>query len=277
MIPLAAGLFGALIGSFLNVVVHRVPLGRSLSSPPSACPRCGHRIQAWDNIPVVSWVLLGGRCRGCRTAISLRYPLVELGTAAFFAVVAWQRYPSGAYDGASGDGWSSAATASGVVLIAFLYLAAVSVALALIDLDTHRLPDRIVLPAYVVGGVLLTTAAAVVGDYPALVRGAIGLAVLWFAYFAMAWLYPGGMGFGDVKLAGVLGLYLGWLGWEQVMFGAFAAFLLGGMFAIVLLATRRADRTSGIPFGPWMLAGAWAGIFFGEQVAEGYLALFGLT
>jgi leader peptidase (prepilin peptidase) / N-methyltransferase len=150
------------------------------------------------------------------------------------------------------------------------------VVLALIDLDTHTLPNRIVLPSYVVGVVLLGAASVSSGDYPALLRAGIGMAALWLAYLAMALAYPGGMGFGDVKLAGVLGLYLAWVGWGALAVGAFAAFLLGGLFSIGLIIARKAGRKSGIPFGPWMLAGAWVGIFFGESIASGYLALVGL-
>jgi leader peptidase (prepilin peptidase)/N-methyltransferase len=272
------GVLGVLIGSFLNVVVYRLPLGLSLASPPSACTGCGQRIKAYDNIPVLSWLMLRGRCRNCKAAISVRYPLVELGTAVLFGVVA-------SWFVSSGDNpsvllrwpWSAPAAAGVLTLAAFLYLGAISIALALIDLDTHRLPNPIVLPAYLVGGALIASAGILTGDYDALVRAGVGLAALWLAYFAMAWFYPGGMGFGDVKLAGVLGLYLGWLGWGPLAVGFFAAFLLGGLFALVLVITRRANRNSGIPFGPWMLAGAWVGIFFGAPIATGYLSLFGLA
>jgi leader peptidase (prepilin peptidase)/N-methyltransferase len=273
---LVAGVFGALIGSFLNVVVYRVPRDESVVSPPSACPSCGHRIRSVDNVPIVSWLTLRGRCRDCRAPISIRYPLVELGTALFFALVA---------------GWALAAPPdnpvttrsnaelAGLALsdIAFFYLAAVSIALALIDLDVHRLPNKIVLPAYVVGAVLLGSAALITGDYERLLGAGIGLATLWLAYFLMAILYPGGMGFGDVKLAGVLGLFLGWLGWGPLIVGSFAAFLLGGVFAVVLLVSRRVTRKGGIPFGPWMLLGAWVGIFAGDTLWSSYLALFGLA
>lgn len=275
LVVIAAGVFGALIGSFLNVVIYRVPQGESVVSPPSACPTCGHRIRGIDNVPILSWVALGGKCRDCRTPIAIRYPLVELGTALFFALV---------------GAWGTTALATGPLLlmsgasliglalslVAYLYLAAVSVALALIDLDTHRLPDKIVLPAYAVGAVLLGSASLITADYGRLLGAGLGLAAMWVAYFLMAVLYPGGMGFGDVKLAGVLGLFLGWLGWGPLLVGAFSAFLLGGLFALVLLATRRVTRKGGIPFGPWMLVGAWVGIFAGDPIWHSYLALFGL-
>lgn len=268
------GSFGLLIGSFLNVVIFRVPAGRSIVSPPSACGGCGTRIRAWDNIPVVSWLVLRGKCRDCRVAISARYPLVELGTAVFFALVAWWVISGEVSTGLTGVGPT---LALGAVLVAFLYLAAVSVTLAMIDLDTHTLPNRIVLPAYAVAAALLTAAAFLMDEPGRILMSLLGGAALFGLYLLMALAYPAGMGLGDVKLAGLLGLYLGWLGWAPLVVGAFSAFLLGGLFALVLLITRRANRKSGIPFGPWMLAGAWLGIFYGEQIATGYLSLFGLA
>lgn len=262
------GGFGLLIGSFLNVVAYRVPLKRSIVSPPSACPTCGTPIRSRDNIPVLSWVLLRGKCHSCQSPISVRYPIVELGTGLFFAAVAlWFGVSTAS---------TSAVIAGVVALLAFLFLAAISVVLGLIDLDTHTLPNRIVLPSYVVGITLLGASSLLAGDYGQLLRAGIGMAALWLAYLAMALAYPGGMGFGDVKLAGVLGLYLAWLGWGTLIVGAFAAFLLGGLFAMGLLIARKAGRKSGIPFGPWMLLGCWVGIFFGDSIAAGYLALVGL-
>ncbi|WP_427007034.1 prepilin peptidase [Pseudarthrobacter sp. H2] len=264
------GVFGLLIGSFLNVVIYRVPNGLSIVSPPSACPSCGHTIKAYDNIPVLSWVLLRGKCRGCAEPISKRYPLVEAGTGVAFAGVALWSWTGGASarpsDGAAGI----------LVLIGFLYLAAISVALGLIDLDTYRLPDAIVLPGYVVAAALFAVASVITGDYSALLRAAVGMASLWTAYLLMALAYPGGMGLGDVKLAGLLGMFLGWTGWGELAVGAFAAFLLGGLYSLILLAAGRASRKSGIPFGPWMLLGAWAGILAGAPLWKGYLALVGL-
>jgi leader peptidase (prepilin peptidase)/N-methyltransferase len=269
-----AGVFGALIGSFLNVVVYRVPAGRSIVSPPSACGSCGTEIRPYDNIPVLSWLVLRGRCRTCRSAISVRYPLVEAATAGAFAVVGWWFW-AGPQASAAGD---PAGIASRVlVVVAFLYLMAISIALALIDLDTRRLPNAIVLPSYAVGLVLLGVAALLGGDPSALTRAAIGGAALFVFYLALALAHPGGMGFGDVKLAGVLGLFLGFLGWAPLLVGAFAAFLLGGLFGIALLVTRRAGRRTGIPFGPWMLAGAWLGVFAGPAIGSAYLALLGLA
>ncbi|MET3564973.1 leader peptidase (prepilin peptidase)/N-methyltransferase [Leifsonia sp. 563] len=267
------GLFGSLIGSFLNVVIFRVPAGRSIVAPPSACGSCGARIRGYDNIPVVSWLVLRGRCRDCGASISARYPLVELGTGlAFAGITVWalERWGFPAE-------LDSHALGAALASIAFLYLGAISIALALIDIDTHRLPNRIVLPAYAVGAVLLTGAAFALGDPAALGRAAIGMGGMLVLYLALALVRPGGMGLGDVKLAGVLGLFLGFLGWGELVVGAFAGFVFGGLFGLVLLVTRRAARGSGIPFGPWMVAGAWLGIVAGDAIAHGYLSLLGIA
>ena len=256
-VTVLVGLLGLVVGSFLNVVVHRVPAGRSVVRPRSACPACGHEIRARDNIPVASWLVLRGRCRDCREPVSARYPLVELGTGLLFAAVTLaflDRELAWAVPG-------------------FLFLAAISVALAAIDLDTRRLPNAIVLPSYPVLAVLLVVASAGQGDWWALARAGIGGAALWALYFLVMMIKPGGMGFGDVKLAGLLGGALGWLGWGTLVVGAFGAFLVGGLFAIGLLATGRAGRGSAIPFGPWMLLGAWIGIFAGEPLWGAYLGI----
>jgi leader peptidase (prepilin peptidase)/N-methyltransferase len=271
------GILGALIGSFLNVVIYRIPAGRSIVSPPSSCSSCGARIRPYDNIPVVSWLVLRGKCRDCQAPISPRYPMVELGTGVVFAVVALWVFSTADF------GWADVTTNDNtlaiqlIVLVAFLYLAAISVALAMIDLDTHTLPNKILLPAYPVAAVLLTAAALVAGEPGRVLTALIGAAALFGLYLALALISPGGMGLGDVKLAGLLGLYLGYLGWGPLIVGAFGAFLLGGVFGLILLATHKAKRRSGIPFGPWMLLAAWLGVFFGDQIAIGYLTLYGLA
>ncbi|WP_432487598.1 prepilin peptidase [Kineococcus sp. SYSU DK018] len=252
-----SGVLGLLIGSFLNVVVHRVPRGESVVSPPSACPSCGHHVRARDNVPVLSWLVLHGRCRDCREPISRRYLLVELLTGVVFALVTWR------------VGITAA-------LPAYLYLAAIAVALALIDLDVRRLPDAIVLPSYPVALVLLAAASAGSGDWGALARALAGAAALFLLYATLWFAHPRGMGLGDVKLAGVLGLYLGWWGWDALAVGGFAAFLLGGAVSLPLLLVGRAGRKSSIPFGPCMLVAALAALFCAAPLAGWYLDLVGL-
>jgi leader peptidase (prepilin peptidase)/N-methyltransferase len=254
---IAAGVAGLLIGSFLNVVIWRVPRGESVASPPSHCPGCDTAISPRDNVPVLSWLLLRGRCRHCGERISVRYPLVELLTAALFALMAWHL----------GADWD---------LPAFLYLAAIAVALALIDIDVHRLPNAIVLPSYPVVAALLLVPAVADGRWDDYLRAVLGGLVLFAVYFLLAFIYPSGMGFGDVKLAGVLGGYLGWLGWGVLAVGGFLGFLLGGVLGALLMAVRRAGRKSKIPFGPFMLAGALIAVFSGQQLADLYLDVVGL-
>jgi len=255
------GLVGLLIGSFLNVVVHRVPAGESVVHPPSACPRCGNRIRPRDNVPVLGWLLLRGRCRDCGEPISPRYPLVEAATALAFAGVAAAVLTAGPTP------W---------VVPALLYLAAVSIALTLIDIDCKRLPDAIVLPSYPVLLVLLAVASGATGDWWSLLRAVAGAAAGFAFYFALAFAYPAGMGFGDVKLAGVLGMLLGWYGWAELVVGGFLGFLLGGVLGLALIALRLGTRTSTIPFGPYMILGTWLAIGWGKDLVDGYLRVAGL-
>lgn len=271
VVPLLVGVLGAAIGSFLNVVIHRVPQGISVVTPPSACPQCAAPIRPLDNIPLVSWLLLRGRCRACAEPIPARYAIVELATALVFAGLAALAAP------AIVSATSPAEVVAGTLeLIALLWFAGIGIALTAIDLDTHRLPDRIILPSYGVLAVLLGGAALLTGVGEAAARAAAGAGILFAFYLALALISPRGMGMGDVKLAGLIGLVLGWVGWAALAVGALAAFLLGGLAAATLIVLRRARRTSGIPFGPWMLGGAWVGILLGEPIARAYLALFGL-
>lgn len=267
VVPLVAGLFGLAIGSFLNVVVYRVPARISLLRE-SRCPSCDAAIRPWQNVPVLSWLFLRGRCASCRTAISWRYPAVELLTGALFAAVACL-LP-----------WRDLAPnlAAGIAaLLAFWWFVASTVALALIDLDTRRLPDVIVLPGYLVGAALFTLACLLGADWWALARAAIGMGAL-FTLYAVLWLVrSGAMGAGDVKLAGLVGLHLGWLGWGPLAVGAVAAFILGGIFGIGLLASGRAGRKTAIAFGPWMVVGAWTGVLAGTGIAHTYAQLTGLA
>jgi len=267
VVVILAGVFGTLIGSFLNVVVYRVPRKLSLVHPGSACPSCGHPIRAIDNIPILSWLLLRGHCRDCGAGISARYPLVELLTAFAFIPVAIIFLPSAT----SAPGL----VADVLVLIAFLGMTAVTVALAIIDIETQTLPNRIVLPSLAVLALFLLVAGLLRGDADALLRGVIGMVGLFLLYLALALI--GGMGFGDVKLAALLGLATAWVGWPALGVGAFAAFALGAVFGLLLLIARRAGRKTAIPFGPWMLLGAWIGIFFGDAVWRSYAAFIGVV
>lgn len=250
-----SGVLGLMIGSFLNVVIWRVPRGESVVRPPSHCPHCDHQLAPLDNIPLLSWLALRGRCRYCRGPISARYPAVELLTGVLFSTLAFK------------FGWDS-------VLPAYLYLAAVGVALALIDLDVKRLPNSLTYPSYPVGIGLMAISIHGHGTHPFL-RALLGMAVL-FAFYALLWFfYPAGMGLGDVKLSGVLGLYLGWLSWGALVVGAFAAFVYGGVVGIGVILFAGGGRKTKVPFGPFMLLGALTGIFAGHQLAHAYTSLLG--
>lgn len=250
-------ILGLAIGSFVNVVIYRIPAQVSLVRPASHCPACGHRIRHRHNIPVLGWVVLRGRCADCRVGISARYPLVELLTAGLFVAVAVRFV----------DQSLSAA------LPAILYFTAMGISLAVIDLDVGRLPNAIVYPSYAVLAMLLGMAAFVAHDPAALVRAAVGAAVLFLLYFAIAFLYPAGMGFGDVKLAGIVGGVLGFVSYPVLAVGAFAAFLIGSVVGIVTIAVGRGTAKSSIPFGPFMITGALLSLFVGSAVTEFYLQL----
>jgi leader peptidase (prepilin peptidase) / N-methyltransferase len=238
-----AGLFGLLIGSFLNVVIHRVPLGQSLVTPGSRCGSCEVAIAPYDNVPVVSWLLLRGRCRGCQAAISARYPLVELLTAVVFAaVVAARGFDSG--------------------LLLELPFAAVLVAVAAIDLDHRIIPNKILLPAAV--WAVAAGLAVWTGFMPeALAAGAGAFAFLLLAALA----YPAGMGMGDVKLAGVMGLYLG----LDVIPALAVAFVAGTVIGLAMIAREgRSARKKGVPFGPFLALGGIVGLLAGENLISLY-------
>ena len=252
-----SALVGLLIGSFLNVVVWRVPRGESVVSPPSACPSCDTAIRPRDNVPVAGWLLLKGKCRDCDTAISPRYPLVELTTGVLFAVMALR-------------------FGLDPVLPAYLYLAAVGLALALIDLDCKRLPDALTLPSYPVAAVLLGVAALFGSDSGSFVRALLGGAAMYAVYFALCFAYPAGMGFGDVKLAGVLGMYTAWLGWGAWAVGLFLGFFLGGLFGVALILLKKGGRKTAVPFGPFMLLGVLLAVLVGEPLVQSYLDFTGV-
>jgi leader peptidase (prepilin peptidase)/N-methyltransferase len=252
-----AGLLGLVVGSFLNVVAHRVPRGLSLIRPPSHCPACRAPIRPRHNIPVLGWLVLRGRCADCGAPISARYPLVELGTGVTFACLAALFTTRHALP----------------ALPAYLYFAAAGIALALIDIDVRRLPNAIVLPSYPVLAVLLTGAAWGQHDWWALARAVIGGAALLAFFFAIVLAYPAGMGSGDVRLAGLVGAALGYLSWATLVVGAFAGFALGAITGMAIIAARRGNRKTAVPFGPFMIAGALLAIAVATPIAHAYLAL----
>ncbi|WP_246093371.1 prepilin peptidase [Microbacterium kyungheense] len=202
-----------------------------------------------------------------RGGTAARSSVVAVVTGMAFAVVTWTALTSPATLGVS----SSEPLALALVAVAFLSFAAISVALTAIDVGAHRLPNRIVLPSFAVAGVLFAIAAGVQREWDSLLRAAIGMTVLYTFYFVLRLVGRGGMGGGDVKLAGVIGIHLGWVGWGALAVGASAAFLYGGLFGVALLLLRRAGRKTAIPFGPWMILGAWTGVFAGEAVWDWYL------
>lgn len=243
-----AALFGALIGSFLNVVIHRLPRGESLASPPSHCPRCGNPVKPRDNVPVLSWLLLRGRCRHCGEPISRRYPLVEALTAVLLAAVVL-RY------GADRDAWL------GLVFVLVL------VPVAFIDLDHRIIPNKITGPAAIVAILIV-----VLTRRDDLVEHLIAGAAAGGFLLAAALAYPAGMGMGDVKLAGVMGLFLGRAVGPAMLIALLAGTVVG---AIIIARKGRAEgRKTAVPFGPFLALGGLAGLFAGDEIVDWYLDTF---
>jgi leader peptidase (prepilin peptidase) / N-methyltransferase len=243
-----AALLGACAGSFLNVVIWRVPRGESIVSPPSHCPNCDARIRARDNVPIASWLVLRGRCRDCGAPISVRYPLVEALVAVLF----------GAITAVNGVHWDLAWQ---------LPLAAVLVAVAAIDLDLHLIPNKIVYPAAAWG--VISAALIRLDDLPTLLAWGAG-AGLFFLLAALA--YPAGMGMGDVKLAAVMGLYLG----NSVVPALLVAFLSGTGAGVAIMARHGVGegRKMGVPFGPFLALGGIVALLVGPDLVEAYRDAF---
>ena len=248
------GVLGLAVGSFLNVVIHRAPRGESLVQPGSRCPSCGTPIRPWHNVPVVGWLVLRGRCATCKAPISARYPLVEAGCGVLFVLVAWRL-------------WDLSLASA---IPAYLYFAAVGLALSAIDIEHRRLPTAIVRPSYPVLALLLAASAAWQGDGWSFVRAVLGGLALFAFFFAVAFAYPAGMGFGDVRLAGLVGGVLGYLSWSAWAIGAFAGFLLGAVTGVALIAARGSGRRTAVPFGPFMVAGALLALFVAGPIAHWY-------
>jgi leader peptidase (prepilin peptidase)/N-methyltransferase len=268
---LAAGLLGLMVGSFLNVVIHRLPIMMerdwaaqcaelkgeaapafeplSLARPRSRCPQCGHSITALENIPLVSWLLLRGRCKGCAAPISLRYPLVEALTGLLFAFAAWH------------FGFTAAGLGAMVLIAALLALTA-------IDFDTQLLPDDITLPLLWIG--LALNAFNVYTDLKSAVIGAMaGYLSLWGVYWLFK-LFTGkeGMGYGDFKLLAALGA---WLGWQMLPLTILLSSLVGAVVGISLMAFARHGRNVPIPFGPYLAVAGVIALVWGKPLTRAYL------
>ena len=248
-----AFVLGLIFGSFGTVAAHRIPRRETIVTGRSKCPHCGRQIKAHENVPVVSYLVLRGRCPGCGTRISLRYPLTELATGALFAlaVVKFE------------------VTVTAAVYAAFFW---VLVVLTVIDLEHKLLPNRIVYPTFVAGWAGIVLAALVDGDTERLRSAALGAMVFGGFFFVVAFVYPAGMGGGDVKLAFVLGTFVGYAGGVgAVLAGMFASFLLGGVIGIIAMRVSGKGRKTKIPFGPFLALGSVIAVFLGERIAEGYV------
>jgi leader peptidase (prepilin peptidase)/N-methyltransferase len=244
--------FGLVVGSFMTVAVHRLPRKESVVSPRSRCPGCGAEIGTRDNIPVLSWLLLRGRCRRCGQRISVAYPLLELATAGL-VVSAAVLHP---------DPWRAVIVGS---------LLALMPGIALIDLRHRIIPNRLTYPALLLVSVAVLVAWLAGGPVDP-VRGLVGLLLYGGVLFLVA-LVSGGMGMGDVKLAALTGLALGVVGLRYVGVAAGAAIVLGGLGGLVALAMGR-SRKSAIPFGPYLAAGAVVGALWGKPIAAWYIGRF---
>jgi leader peptidase (prepilin peptidase) / N-methyltransferase len=241
-------LLGLVVGSFLNVVAYRLPRGESLAHPGSRCPRCGSPVKPYDNVPVLSWLVLRGRCRHCGEPISARYPVVELATGLLFAAVVLAK--DDAVD-----------IALGLLLVTAL------VPIVLIDLERRLIPNAITLPAAIAG-----VAAILLLDTDGIVEALIAAVAAGGFFLLAGLLYPRGMGMGDVKLAGLLGLYLG----RGVGPALFAALILGVLVGAVIIARKgaAAGRKTAVPFGPFLAVGGLLGFFVGDGLADDYAERF---
>jgi leader peptidase (prepilin peptidase)/N-methyltransferase len=243
-----AAVVGAVFGSFLNVVAYRLPRGESLSRPRSRCPQCQTQIRAYDNVPVLSWLALRGRCRSCRTPISARYPLVEAVTGLLCALVVYDHGPD---EGAL----------LGLALVLLL------VPITLIDLDHRIIPNKLTLLGAVLAPVILALT-----DPGALPEHLIAGAAAGGFFLIVAIAYPRGMGMGDVKLAVVLGLFLG----RAVAPALFLAFLAGTLVGAAIIARKgsRDGRKTAVPFGPFLALGGIVALFAGDAMVDWYLTTF---
>ncbi len=233
-----AAVFGLIVGSFLNVVIYRVPRGESIVTPPSACPRCGHRLSAWENVPILSFLVLRRRCSSCHAPISWRYPLVEaMGGAAFAAIALRYEDP--------------------LVLAGLCIFAAVLIAEALIDLDTRKLPRRIIYVATPLSVALFLAAAARSGNARMVEDAALGAVLAGAVFGVIHFIAPRSMGFGDVRFAAYIGINLGFLGLVAVVYFLYGAFILGAVFGVAYALLKSKTLKVSIPFGPFMAMAAF--------------------
>jgi len=243
----AAGVFGLCIGSFLNVVIYRLPLGQSLATPPSRCRKCGYSLRWFDNIPVLSWAFLRGRCRKCGIPVSWQYPVVELVTGALFVLVVWLTPP-------------------GPLLASRLLLVCALIALFGIDLEHQILPNVITLPGIVIG--LMLSAIAPPGIKDAAIGVLVGGGLLYAiagAYYL--WRREEGMGMGDVKMLAMLGAFLGW---KAVLVTVILASFAGAVVGLAMMAAQRGSMKYALPFGTFLAIGAVIAMFVGEPLVTWY-------
>lgn len=244
------GIFGLIIGSFLNVVIFRLPRGESIMKPGSHCPECGHFLKAWELFPVLSFLVLRGRCHECGTKISWRYPAVELFTGLLFFYWTWQ------------NPFSSLPN----LFLHFCFLA-VLLALALIDWDTFRLPDVLTLPLLLLGIV----GAFLLPGGPSEVESLVSAIGAGGFFWLIAKFYPQGMGLGDVKLIAALGAFLGF---PKILLALFLASLAGSILGLLWMMVRGKGFRAQIPFGPYLVLGAYIALFWGDSILRAYLTLF---
>lgn len=249
VLVVGCGLLGLAVGSFLNVVIYRVPRGESVAHPRSHCPRCGKYIRGRDNIPLISWIILRGRCRDCGENISVRYPAVEVLTGALFAGVGVRLGPH-------------------VEVAAYLALVATLVALSAVDLEKLILPKRIVYPGLTLVSILLLAASAHDDSWVRLETGALCAAAWFVLFFLMNFASPRVLGFGDVRLAPLLGLSLGWFGVWYAVVGFFAANLIGAVIGVILLATGRVARRQPVPYGVFLALGTLLTLYAGPEIVS---------
>ena len=244
---LLGALFGLLVGSFLNVVIYRVPLGKSIVAPPSQCPKCDHRLSPLENIPVVSYLLLGGKCKGCSEPISIRYPIIELLSASCVAAMFYH------FDQV-------------LQAVGFSVFICVAIVLGVIDLDTRTLPRKIMYVSAPLSVGILAVAAIARSQPRSVVDAVIGAAIGLIVFGAIHFVAPRSMGMGDVRFAGYIGLNLGFLGLFAVVDFIYGAFLVGALFGIGFALLKSKTLRVAIPFGPFMSFAAVLAIFFAASV-----------